>query len=94
VGVTVAAGKEKWGIGASLVLIAIGAILRLAVAVSDPRGFNINTAGIILMIVGATGLVASIVWMVTRRRTDVIRQIPDGTGTSRTRYSTPPPALH
>jgi uncharacterized membrane protein YidH (DUF202 family) len=47
-------------IGTALVLIAIGAILRFAVSV-DTDGFNINTIGLILMIVGAVGLVISLV---------------------------------
>ena len=47
------------GIGTSLVLIAIGAILDFAVTVHT-NGFNINTIGVILMIVGAIGLVLSL----------------------------------
>jgi hypothetical protein len=70
-------------------LIAIGAILAVAVTVHNPNGFNINTAGIILMIIGAVGLV-SIVWMTTRRRSEVVHETPQGT--SRTRDSEPPPA--
>ena len=74
-------------IGASLALIAIGAILAWAVNVNDTHGFNVNTAGVILMIVGVIGLVLSLVWMSTRRRTDVVQQAgPTGT---RTTYSTP-----
>jgi hypothetical protein len=74
-------------IGASLVLIAIGAILAWAVKVNDTHGFNVNTAGIILMIVGAVGLVVSLIWMSTRRRTDVVHQA--GPMGSRTTYSSP-----
>ncbi|MCW2614983.1 MAG: hypothetical protein JWN08_1977 [Frankiales bacterium] len=43
------------GIGASVFLIAIGAILAFAVEV-EANGFNINTIGIILMLAGAVGL--------------------------------------
>jgi hypothetical protein len=43
------------GIGASVFLIALGAILAFAVDVST-SGFNINTIGIILMVAGAVGL--------------------------------------
>jgi uncharacterized protein DUF6458 len=78
------------GIGGSLLLIAVGAILKWAVTVDNPHGFNINTAGIILMVVGAIGLVISAIWMATRRRTDVVHQTP--VGTSRTTYNEPPPA--
>lgn len=64
-------------IGGSLVLIALGAILRFAVTVNNPNGFNYHTAGIILMIVGAIGLVASLIWMaVSRRRTEVVQEVP------------------
>jgi hypothetical protein len=75
-------------IGGSLVLIAIGAILRFAVTVNNPHGFNINTAGVILMIVGGIGLVVTLIWMATRQRTDVVHRTP--AGTSRTTYMDPP----
>lgn len=79
-------------IGASLVLIAIGALLRFAVTVNNPHGFNIHTAGVILMIVGAIGLIVTAIWMTSRRRTDVIHESP--AGTSRTTYNEPPPATY
>ena len=67
-------------LGGSLFLIALGAILRFAITVhGNTHGFNVHTAGVILMIVGAIGLVASLVWMATRRRTDVITHSPAGT---------------
>ncbi len=47
------------GIGVSLLLLAIGAILTFAVEVSAD-GFNLNTIGIILMIVGGVGLLFSL----------------------------------
>lgn len=48
------------GIGASIFLIAVGAVLAFAVNV-DTNGFNVNTIGVILMIVGALGLLATMV---------------------------------
>ncbi len=63
-------------IGAALVLIAIGAILRFAITVNNPHGFNVHTAGVILMIVGAIGLILEAIWMSTHRRTDVVQQAP------------------
>lgn len=47
------------GIGTSLVLFAVGAVLRFAVTVTT-TGFNIHTIGVILMIVAAVGFVLSL----------------------------------
>jgi membrane-bound ClpP family serine protease len=74
-------------IGASLALIAIGAILKFAVTTHDTSGFDLGTAGIILMIVGAIGLVISLVLLSTRRRTDVVDRSPARTRS--TTYLTP-----
>ena len=63
-------------IGGSLLLIAIGAILKFAVHPHDTKGFDVGTAGVILMIVGAIGLLVSVIWMATRRRTDVVHSGP------------------
>lgn len=49
------------GIGASLFLLALGAILAFAVTV-DAEGFNINTIGVILMIVGGVGLILTMLF--------------------------------
>jgi hypothetical protein len=47
------------GIGTSIFLIAVGAILRYAVDVTV-EGVEIDTVGLILMVVGAVGLVISL----------------------------------
>jgi uncharacterized protein DUF6458 len=47
------------GLGMSIFLIALGAILRYAVTVSI-QGVELQTVGLILMIVGIIGLVVSI----------------------------------
>lgn len=60
-------------IGASLVLIALGAILKFAVK-THVNGVDIGAVGVILMIVGAVGLLITIALMTTRRRTDVVHQ--------------------
>jgi hypothetical protein len=77
-------------IGASLIVIAIGAILKFAVT-TDVSGVNLGMIGVILMIVGAVGLVISLILMATRRRTDVISRVDDGYGprATRTTYMTP-----
>ena len=49
-------------IGTSIFLIAVGAILRYAVT-ADVEGINLDTAGLILIIVGAVGLLFSLLWM-------------------------------
>jgi len=50
------------GIGTSLFLIAAGAIMRFAVT-TTAQGFNINTIGVILMIVGGVGLLITLFYM-------------------------------
>jgi Co/Zn/Cd efflux system component len=47
------------GIGTSIFLIAVGAILRYAVNVTV-EGIEIDTVGLILIVVGAIGLVISL----------------------------------
>ncbi len=56
------------GIGTSIFLIAIGAILYFAVN-ADISGLEISTVGLILMIVGIIGLLISLFYtsMATRR---------------------------
>ena len=49
------------GIGVSLILIAVGAILTWAVN-ATVSGIDINTVGVILMVVGAVGLVLSLIF--------------------------------
>lgn len=51
------------GIGISLLVGAVGAILRYAVtAPTNQFGFNIHTGGVILMFVGGLGLLFSMVF--------------------------------
>ena len=49
-------------LGTSLMLIAVGAILRFAVSVST-HGLNLHTIGIILIVVGVVGLIISLLGM-------------------------------
>jgi hypothetical protein len=55
------------GIGASIFLIAIGAILTFAVH-ATVSGVSIQTIGVILMIAGALGLMVTLVVFAPRRR--------------------------
>jgi Domain of unknown function (DUF6458) len=66
------------GIGTSLVLIAVGAILAFAVSIHSTIGSTTvhwHTIGWILMIIGVIGLVMSAIWMASaNRRTGVVRE--------------------
>jgi hypothetical protein len=54
-------------IGGSLFLIAVGAILNFAVT-AEFAGIDVQTVGLILMIVGVVGLVLGLVLMSSQRR--------------------------
>jgi len=66
------------GIGTSLDLIAVGAILAFAVNIHSTVGSTTvhwHTIGWILMIIGVIGLVISAIWMASaNRRTGVVRE--------------------
>jgi Domain of unknown function (DUF6458) len=54
-------GTSTMGIGVSLILIAVGAVLTWAVD-ATVSGLNINAVGVILMIVGVVGLLLSLMF--------------------------------
>jgi hypothetical protein len=55
-------------IGASLFLIAVGAILKWAVT-KQVSGINLQVVGVILLVIGIIGLVLELtVWLVRRNR--------------------------
>ena len=58
------------GIGTSLFLIAVGAVLKFAVTASL-SGIKLATVGVILMIVGILGLVLSLLFTLQSRETVV-----------------------
>jgi hypothetical protein len=58
------------GIGVSVFLIAVGAILAFAVHASV-NGIDVQTVGVILMIAGGIGLVVSLAIFAPRRRRSV-----------------------
>ena len=71
------------GLGVSLFLIAVGAILTWAVN-ATVSGLELTTIGVILMIVGVVGLVLSLIfwsswggWGGARRRT-YVEDVPPG----------------
>jgi hypothetical protein len=55
-------GGSQVGIGTSIFLIALGAILKYAVT-ADVEGVDLGTVGVILMVVGIVGLLLSLLWM-------------------------------
>ena len=57
----------RMGIGSSIFLIAVGAILYFAVN-ADVSGLEISTIGLILMICGALGLLISLFFLGSLRR--------------------------
>lgn len=79
-------------IGLSLFLIAAGAILRWGIT-DAVHGMNLAMIGLILIVVGAIGLVLSLILGSMRRRTDIIHErdprYVDDRGSSRTTYVEP-----
>jgi Domain of unknown function (DUF6458) len=74
--------RTLMGISGSLVLIAAGAILKWAVT-ATVSGVNLQTIGVILMVVGIVGLVLSLIFWSSwggfggsSRRTTVVRDEP------------------
>ena len=71
------------GVGVSIFLIAVGAILAWAVHYSGNGAIDVNTVGYILLAVGGIGLLLSLVFWSswggpggTRRRTTVVDEGP------------------
>lgn len=56
------------GFGFSLVAIAAGAVMYWAITTNQTHGFRLSTIGVILMIIGAIGLVISTVLLATTGR--------------------------
>ena len=63
------------GIGGSIFLLALGAILAFAVN-ADISGLDINVVGYVLMLAGLIGLIITIWYWNSRRRPAVVRQQP------------------
>jgi uncharacterized protein DUF6458 len=58
--------------GTSILLIAVGAILKFAVT-ATVSGISLQTVGVVLMLVGVLGLVLSFFWLASARsRRDVV----------------------
>ena len=59
------------GIGTSIFLIAVGAILKLAVT-ATVSGISLATVGTILIVLGIIGLLISLVFAMSARRGDAV----------------------
>lgn len=55
------------GMGTSIFLIALGAILKFAVT-DTVSGIELATVGVILMVVGVVGLLISLLWLMQANR--------------------------
>jgi hypothetical protein len=54
--------------GAALTLIAVGAILRFALAANSTHGLNVHIVGLVLFLAGVLGLVLSLLVRTSQRR--------------------------
>jgi hypothetical protein len=59
------------GIGTSIFLIALGAILKFAVT-ATVSGIEIATVGVILMVVGVVGLCIALIYLMQAGRREVV----------------------
>jgi hypothetical protein len=63
------------GIGGSILLIVVGAIMTFGLDDTDLGPFNLDTIGWILQLAGLVGLVLTLYFWNSRRRT-VVREVP------------------
>ncbi len=73
------------GIGISIFLLAAGALMTFAVEVDSSDGFNINNAGVILMVIGLIGLLMTVIIWGPRSRQTVVSDDTGGRVTRVTR---------
>ncbi len=62
------------GIGTSIFLLALGAILAFAVTTQKLAGIDVDVVGYILMAAGALGLIISMLLMNRARHATVVRE--------------------
>jgi hypothetical protein len=76
-------------IGASLFVIAVGAILKWAVT-AHVNGINLQVMGVILMVIGIVWLVFECIWWASRRQTTVVTRTPGATYVDPAQMPPPP----
>lgn len=59
-------GRRVMSTGAAITLIAVGAILRFALAPGSPHGVNVHVVGVVLILAGVLGLVLSLLLLLVR----------------------------
>ncbi len=74
--------------GTTIALLAVGGILRFAVAPGSPGGLNFHVVGVVLMLAGAVGLVLALLGRGPLRRRPL-----NPRGNLRVRYRRAPPTL-
>ena len=61
------ASRRVMSTSVAITLIAVGAILRFALAGGSPHGLNVHVVGVVLILVGILGLVLSLSLLLMRR---------------------------
>jgi len=89
-----AGGRRVMSTGFAIMLIAVGAVLRFAVATTSTHGLNLHVVGVILMLAGVLGLLLSLlVWgRLNRRRNRPVGYDGRATFIRRRVYQDQPPA--
>jgi hypothetical protein len=62
-----AGGRRVMSTGAAIALIAVGAVLRFALAPGSPHGLNVHVVGVVLILAGVLGLVLSLLLLLLVR---------------------------
>ena len=77
-----AAGRQVISTGVAITLIAVGAILRFALAGGSPHGLNVHVVGVVLILAGILGLLLTRGGLLNLRRLTRSRR-PSGYDSSR-----------
>jgi hypothetical protein len=77
-----AGGRWVTSTGLAITVIAVGAVLRFAVAGGSPHGLNVHVVGVVLILAGVLGLLLSLLSLLVvagpRRPHSLIRRGPGG----------------
>jgi len=89
-----AGGRRVMSTGFAIMLIAVGAVLRFAVATTSTHGLNLHVVGVIIILAGVLGLLLSLlIWgRLNRRRNRPVGYDGRATFIRRRVYQDQPPA--